>query len=263
MKLGALRFVLAFAVAPAAYGQQQNDSISSDRPGIADGSEVMDAGRVQLETGIQRDIYRAGDHPERKTFLPTLLRVGMAPKWEARFESDLNAWMRQPDPDGAARMQAYAPFSLGLKHRLLGDAGPAQPSVGAILRISPASGSDRLRTRRTTGDFRIAADWELRPRWWLNPNFGWAIDEDGEGRRFGAALGAMTLSYKPAAPVEFFIDTGIQRPETKGGGSAAIYDAGFTTLISRDLQIDVSVGRRGTGSTPPRSFTAAGASIRF
>ena len=39
-------------------------------------------------------------------------------------------------------------------------------------------------------------------------------------------------------------------------GSAAIYDAGFTTLISRDLQIDVSVGRRGTGSTPPRSFGA-------
>ena len=263
MKLHALRFVLAFAVAQAAYGQQESDYVSSDRPGIADGSEVVGAGRVQLETGLQRERYRAGDDPERKTFLPTLLRVGVAPRWEARFESDLSAWMRQPGPDGAGRIQAYAPFSLGLKHRFLGDAGPAQPSVGAILRISPASGSDTLRTRRTTGDLRIAADWEWRPRWWLNPNFGWAIDEDGEGRRFGAALAALTLSYKPAATLEFFIDTGMQRPEAKSAGSALIYDAGFATLLSRDVQVDVSVGRRGTGSTPPRSFLAAGASIRF
>lgn len=263
MKLDVLRFVLALTAASAAYGQKGGDYISPDRPGIADGSEVVGAGRVQLETGVQREIRGAGDDPERKTFLPTLLRIGMAEKWEARLESDLHAWMLHPGPDGAGRTQAHAPFSLGVKHRFLEGEGPARPSLGAILRISPPSGSNTLRTRHTTGDLRMAADWELTPRWSLNPNLGWAIDEDDEGRRFSAALAAVTLSYRPARTLELFIDTGMQRPEAKGAGSAVTYDTGFAYLISRDVQVDLSVGRRGTGSTPPRSFLAAGASIRF
>ena len=206
---------------------------------------------------------RTGDDPERKTFLPTLLRVGIGQKWEARIESDVYAWMRQTGPDGMERAQAYAPASLGFKHHFLDADGSARPSLGAIVRVFPPSGSNSLRARRTTADVRLAADWELSARWSFNPNVGWAVDEDDQGRRFSAALMAMTLSYRPVRALELFVDTGMRRPEAKGGRSAVIYDAGLAYRMSRNVQVDLSVGARGRGSSPPRNFVAAGVSLRF
>lgn len=259
MKLELLGFVLVVVAASAAYGQKKDDYINSDRPGIADSSEVVGARRFQIETGIAREKRRAGEDPERNVFVPTLLRLGINEQWEARFESDVYAWMRVP---GGARTAAYAPASLGLKYQFL-EADGALPSLGAIVRVSPPSGSNTLRTRHTTGDLRVAADWELSRQWSLNPNVGLGIDEDDQGQRLNTKLFAMTLAYKPVPTLELFVDMGAQRPEAKGSGSAVIYDAGFGYLASRDVQVDVSLGVRGTGSTAPRSFLAAGVSLRF
>lgn len=60
-----------------------------------------------------------------------------------------------------------------------------------------------------------------------------------------------------------FVDSGAQKPEAGGAGSAVVYDAGMAYLVSRDIQVDLSVGAHGTGSTPPRSFAATGLSIQF
>lgn len=242
-----------------AYGQKDDDYIKSDRPGIADGSEIVGPRRFQIETGLTREVRRAGENPERKGFLPTLLRLGINDQWEARFESDVYARMLEP---GGERTSAYAPASLGFKYHFMKSEG-ARPSLGAIVRIAPPSGSKTLQTRHTTGDVRLAADWELTRQWTLNPNIGLAIDEDDKGRRFSASLFAMTLAYKPEPPFEVFIDMGAQKPEAKGAGSAVMYDVGLAYVATRDLQLDVSLGARGTSSTPPRSFFAAGVSRRF
>lgn len=247
-----------WAIAMGAHGQN-SDYLSSDRPGIADSSEVLGPGRWQIEAGLAREARRSGEDPVRTAFLPTLLRRGLNEHWEVRLESDVRAWMR--DTDGA-RTQAYAPFSAGFKYRFMEAVGTG-PSLAAIARITPPSGSRGLRTRRTTADVRVAADWQLGEKWSLNPNIGGAIDEDDEGRRFSAALLAVTLAYKPVPTMELFVDTGAQKPEARGAGSAVVYDAGIAYLVSRDTQVDLSAGRRGTGSTPPRSFVAAGLSVRF
>lgn len=256
-----IMFVAAVFLAQClpAYAQQDDDSIKSDRPGFADGSEVVGAGRIQLETGLQRDARRAGDDPERKVFLPTLIRFGIGERMEGRLESDLYAWVRQPD---GQRSEAYAPFAIGFKYHLL-EAHGSRPSLGAIVRVSPPSGSNTLRTRHTTGDVRLAADWELSPQWSLNPNIGLAVDEDDQGERFGARLVAATLAYRPARRLELFADFAAQTPEAKGGRTAIVYDAGLAYLLGRNVQVDSSVGIRGAGATPPRSFVGAGVSVRF
>lgn len=247
-----------WAIAMGAYGQSNGD-LASDRPGIADGSDVVGAGRWQMETGLVRGARRSGESPRRTVFFPTLLRLGLNEHWEVRLDSNVHAWMR--DSDGA-RTQAYAPFSVGFKYRFMEAAGSV-PSLAAIARVTPPSGSNMLKTRRTTADLRVAADWQLSEQWSLNPNIGWAIDEDDDGRRYSATLFAVTLAYKPVPTLELFVDTGARKPEARGAGSAAVYDAGIAYLVSRDIQVDLSVGVRGTGSTPPRSFVATGVSLRF
>lgn len=255
-------FALALGVtlgAPGAHAQQADDAIQPDRPGFADSSEVVGPGRMQIETGLQREVSRAGDHPERKTFLPTLLRVGIGERLEGRLESDLHAWMREP---GGRSTGAYAPFSLGFKYRFL-EAEGARPSLGAIVRVFPPSGSKALRTRHATADMRLTADWDLSERWSLNPNLGLAVDEDDAGQRFSARSIAATLAYRPAPRLELFGDFAAQSPEQKGGRTGAVCDAGAAYRLSPNMQVDASVGRRCAGATAARGFLAAGLSVRF
>ena len=258
-RMNRLTLLLVLAVATPCYAQQGDEDIDSDRPGFADSSKVLARGRMQLEAGFQREKRRADEDPRRQTMLPTLVRIGVADRWEARIESELYAWMRHSD---GTRQEAWAPLALGFKHQFV-EAEAGRPSLGLIARLSPPSGSNRLRTRHTTGDVRLAADWELGSQWSVNPNIGFGWDEDDEGRRFSTRLVAMTLAYRPVQRLELFADFFVQDPEAHGARSGVIYDAGFTYLVSRNFQVDFSVGARGSGSELPRRFLAAGFSVRF
>src|SRR5947208_3017930 len=66
----------------------QCDLIDADRPGIADGSHVIGAGQIQLETAYQQERHVDGDVRSRLSFAPTLLRFGLASRVEARLESN-------------------------------------------------------------------------------------------------------------------------------------------------------------------------------
>ena len=252
---------VSVALLQAAFAE---DTINPDRPGIADGSNVVGAGRFQIEAGIQQEFRRNGTLKDRRVFLPTLLRLGIGEQWEARIESNVYTWQRETDSDaGVSKSQGYAPVSLGVKYHFLDGNGPAQPSLGAILRVFPASGSNSFRTRHTTGDFRLAADWDFAPDWSLNPNLGVAVYEDGRQQLFSAGLFAMTLTYSQSKALSFFVDTGVQSPEGENGKTAITYDAGVAYLISRDVQLDFSVGAGTAGVSTPRAFLSAGISMRF
>ncbi len=47
--------------------------INPDRPGIADGSNVIGVKRLQIETGLQEEFRRDGDSREHTIFIPTLI----------------------------------------------------------------------------------------------------------------------------------------------------------------------------------------------
>ena len=258
MAIGLLASTLALPVLA-----EEQDTINPDRPGIADGSNVVGAGRFQIEAGVQQEFRRTGVLKDRRVFVPTLLRLGISEQWEARIESNVYTWQRETDDTGVNKSQGYAPVSLGVKYHFLDGNGPAQPSLGAILRVFPESGSNSFRTRHTTGDFRLAADWDFAPDWSLNPNVGVAVYEDGQQRLFSAGLFAMTLTYSQSKALSFFVDTGVQSPEEKNGKTAITYDAGVAYLISRDVQLDFSVGAGTAGNTTPRAFLSAGISVRF
>lgn len=116
---------------------------------------------------------------------------------------------------------------------------------------------------RVTGDLRVAADWDLTPQWSLNPNVGVAVYEDGAARLYAAGLLAVTLNFNPSTTLNFFVDTGLQSPETKRGRTAAVVDFGMAYVIGANVQLDVSVGARVAGDTPPRQFLSVGISKRF
>lgn len=155
---------LAFAClgvsSATALADPAEDNINPDRPGIADGSTTVGRGHFQIETASQREFREGGD--DRTTFIPTLLRYGFADKWEVRVEGNTYTWEKRVDPaQGTTHSHGVALTSIGLKYNFVDAIGSKQPSVGAIVRVFPPSGSGDFRNMRTTGDFRLAADWSF------------------------------------------------------------------------------------------------------
>jgi hypothetical protein len=249
--------------APAA-ATTADDAINPDRPGIADGSNVVGPGRFQIEVGLQGEFRHPDATSERTLFIPTLLRLGLSKAWELRVETTgAYIWDRVSDPaTGVTRSEGSDPISLGVKYHFQDGAGPRQPSLGAILRVFAPSGSGPFKTSHTTADLRLAADWDIAPKWSLNPNVGVAVYE-AAGRTYEAGLFAATLNYNPSPILNLFVDTGVQGPETKNGGASVIFDAGVAYIIGHDIQLDASVGTGATGATPPHPFVSAGISKRF
>lgn len=238
--------------------------INPDRPGIADDSSVVGGGRLQVESGLQREWRRDGDERERLTYVPTLLRVGIDDHWEARIEGNAYGWQKQSDPvNGVTHSVGTMPVSLGVKYNVQESDDSGKPGYGAIVRVFPRSGSDTFGTHRATGDVRVVADFQLSDKWTLNPNIGVASNEDDDGNQYATALVAATLSYAASKQLNLFADTGMQSRELRHGGSQVIIDAGAAYLLSPDLQLDASVGRGVHGATPPRVFASAGVSVRF
>lgn len=252
------------APAPAAAEQVNDDYINPDRPGIADGSATVGRHRFQIETGVQIEFRRDGAEHDRTIFIPTLLRYGLADQWELRLEGNSYSWISQHDPTGeTTHASGLAPTSIGVKYNFVDASGAARPSVGAIVRLFPPSGSGDFRTRATTGDFRIAADWVLCDKWSLNPNLGIGIYEDGANRIYHTGLFAATLNFNPSKTVNLFVDTGIQSQEEKNGKTSIIVDAGSAYIIGHDVQLDFTIGTGAAGAMPPHPFVAAGFSKRF
>lgn len=249
-----------------ALAQQQTatepDLINADRPGIADGSSVVGPRTFQIETGIQAEYRREGDSREHTFFFPTLLRFGIDNHWEVRVEG--NTYTRVTEFQSTSttgQTSGFAPLSLGFKYHIYDN---DQLSLGTIVRVFPTWGSKDFRTQHTTGDVRLAADWNFAPKLKLslNPNLGVARYEDDQGRSFTAGLFAVTFNSNPTKKLNPFIDLGMQWPEVKNGQTSAILDGGLAYIIGRNLQVDAEVGTRVHGETGPQPFIGFGISWR-
>lgn len=257
---GGLLTILAALAGLATAAPVLADDINADRPGIADGSGVVGAGRLQVEAGLQREWRDDGDARKRLTYVPALLRIGIDDHWEARIEGNTFGWQNQSD---AARSTGAMPVSLGVKYHVTGNGESGAPGVAVIARVFPRSGSDTFGTHRATGDVRLVADVALTPDWSVTPNIGVARQEDDTGRQFNTALLAGTLSYAASKQLNVFVDTGVQSREERHGRKQVIIDTGVAYVLTPDVQLDATIGRGTHGATPPRVYASAGVSVRF
>ena len=260
---GAYTSPLAAQNAQAKDTSSDEDLINADRPGIADGSRTLEARQAQVEIGAQHERHVDADGRSRLFFVPTLLRYGITDRVEARVESNTLSHEHLTAGDGSSESATgAAPVLLGGKVLLHDSHGEHRRSLGAIVRVAPPSGSSEFRTSHTTGDVRLAGDWDFAPHLSLNPNVGAAHYEGQSGDAYDAALGALTLTYQPNDRALPFVDAGYQSRDDSGGTWSLVVDAGIAWIVGRDVQLDLSAGSGAHGSSPPKPFVAAGFSVR-
>lgn len=253
----------ACAFSPLA-ARAADEPIASDRPDFVESSDVVGAGRVQIETGFSSERQKADGTRSRLSLTPTLLRLGFNEVLEFRVETDGFARSRVDDAGGSQRERGFSDGALGLKWHLQdGDEAAGKPGMAVLVSVDVDSGSRAFRGQGLRPALRGVAEWELPHDFSIGVMPGIALDRNDEGKRFAYGLLAVTLGKQFAPAWSGFVElAGQQLASQKNGGSVVTFDTGVTWLVNDSLQVDLSVMRGLTTESPDFQW-GVGFSFRF
>lgn len=104
--------------------------INPDRPDLTTSAEVVPAGALQVETGLEYERARVGGGPtERQLSVQGVLRLGLTPALEVSLEGVPFVWLRSGEEDHGS-----GDYTLGLKYRFQ---APAPDASGPALAVKP------------------------------------------------------------------------------------------------------------------------------
>ena len=104
--------------------------INPDRPDLTSSAELVPAGSVQIETGIEYERARVGGGPtQQQLSTQAVLRAGLSSVLEVSLEGEPFVWQRA-DRDASGS----GDYTLGLKYRLH---TPPEAGGGPLLSVKP------------------------------------------------------------------------------------------------------------------------------
>ena len=260
-RLHAALLLLACSV-PCAHADD-NDVISADRPNVANSSQVVGGGRVQLEIGANWDRERNDNLYVRTLSTPALLRIGMGDTTELRIETDGRSIEHERDRATGARTTHadWSPASIGFKWHFADGEG-MYPALGLIGSVILPTGSGTLRTRGLLPQVALPAEWDLPDGWSLAVTSGAGTDVDDQGARYRYGILAASLGKKLTEQADGFFEVAApQIASAKHGGNQLQVDLGMSWRLNRDCQVDAMVVRGLNKNTPDLSL-AFGLSVR-
>lgn len=240
-----------------------DDAISPDRPNIANSSQVVGDGRVQVEIGVNRDRQHNDELRVRTLSTPALLRIGLGDTTELRVETDGRTVSHEVDRASGARTTSagWDATSIGFKWHVADGEG-VYPAIGLIGAVTLPTGSSGLRGRGLLPQLALPAEWELPEGWSLAVTPGVGKDLDDQGTRFSYGILAASLGKKLGERAQAFFEVAApQIASASHGGNRVQVDAGVSWLLNKDCQVDAMVVRGLNRNTPDLSL-AFGLSVR-
>lgn len=258
-----LAAVLALACAAQSAHAGDDDAINPDRPNVANSSQTVGRGRVQLEIGANWDRQRDDDLHARTLTTPTLLRIGLGESTELRIDTDGRSIEHDVDPASGmhSTTAGWADTSVGFKWHFADGEG-ARPSLGLIGEVALPTGSSALRGKGVRPQVELPAEWDLQHGWSLAVMPGLGSDSDDNGTRYGYGILAASLGKELTERAKGFVEVAApQIARASHGGNQTQVDAGVSWLVNKDCQLDAMVVHGLNRNTPDLSL-AFGVSIR-
>ncbi len=225
-------------------------TISTDRPDQTEASNLVPKKFLQVETGA---FFESLNDVEATTYNTTLLRYGLLDNLELRLGFD-NTEIKFNSNTIAS---GFSPLLLGVKIGVTEEKG-ALPEIAFIGHINmPFLASNDFETKSTGVDFRFSLSHTLSERSSLGYNLGMAWDGDITTANY---VYTIAYGYSISDKVGTYVELYGELPEDSSFDHK--WDAGFTYLISDNIQLDVSGG---TGITKDVQdlFLSAGISFRI
>jgi hypothetical protein len=256
---------VAMAVLPLKVtAKDAEDSIVTDRPDFVESSVTVGKGRFQVETSVAGEHNRDGPLHEDTLSTPTLLRLGVAPNWELRLETDAFTRVRTEDTSvpSSETVRGFADISVGTKWHAV-DPDGWKPSMAWLAHADLPTGSRDLRGHAVRPSLRASFEWELPADFSLGVMPGIVYDSRDDGHRFVAGLLGVTFGHSWTERLRSFVEVAArQLAAPDDGGNQVTYDFGFAYLITPRIQIDAAAFLGANHHTPDVAWTV-GLSMKF
>jgi len=232
------------APGPLGFGKQQMQTeLESDRPDFTEGSQPIEMGHLQLETGysFQKD-DQSDIETKTHTVAESLLRVGIMNELELRFSWDAYQKETEDSTRSKSTLEGSGDIALGFKGRLLQQSG-LQPDLSLILELGIPTGSAPDSSDKVVPTAKIIWAYELTDTLGVasNINFSTPYEDTNRFLETAASLSLAQALYKDiGAYVEYF---GFYANSAAPDQSGTNYlNGGFTWGATENLQFDISAG---------------------
>jgi hypothetical protein len=218
--------------------ETHDESLVTDRPDVAESSTTVGSMRVQIETGLA--VGQLEQASAKTLSTPTKVRIGLSESTELHLEGELFNFNRSST--GSDKIGVGNINIGGKAHFVEGDG--LIPSIGLLLSFTlplaaePAFGDDLFSAHPI-----FALDWDMPYGLSLGLNIGLFVPLDDFSKHPLSVDYALALGYSIDMVVEdlgvfaeCFGDTTLDE-----AASTLHFDAGFTYLLSAQMQIDVSL----------------------
>ncbi len=234
-----LLFALAATFSISAQETNTLGTLITDRPDQTESPNTVSKGYLQVETGAMYESFtEANLKNETYTYNTTLVRFGLLENLELRLgwdfvegKSKLNGNVLNNGTSG------FNPLLLGAKIGIAKEKG-CFPEIGFLGHLSlPFFAGNDYKTQTTGVDFRFAFSHTLSKTTNLSYNIGaaWEGGNPEASYVYTIAYG-FSITDKLGSYLEFYGDM----PENHSANH--FWDAGFTYLISDNVQLDTTVG---------------------
>jgi len=240
---------------------QAADPLATDRPDFVESSQTVGAGYWQIESSVAFDRDDESGIRGESWSTPTLLRVGIGDRWEARFETDGWIESRIREAGGRENSSGIADLAVGLKYAL-GDPQGAGPAQAWLLHFDLPSGDREFRGEGVRPSLRWVGEWALPNEWSMGVMPGLIREDNGEDTFVAGIFGAVVgKSWSPN--FRSFLELALpQIADSKYGGTEAYLDLGSAWLLSPDLQLDTAISLGLNERSVDRALTV-GLSVRW
>lgn len=226
---------------------QAQSTFAPDRPGLGDGTYVVQPRTSYLEAGAE---YYEGGAIDQFSFGQVLFRHGLARNVELRLS--FNSFVLETRPQDN-QTGAVDP-GLGLKFDLYSD--PESPlSLSGLASVSIPAGYSPFTNNRWEPSATFLADYQLSEYWSLNSNIGYSLDPGDEPDLFIITL-TPGFAIAQSSYGGYFGYAGF----LSAANSQHFIEGGITRLIAEDVQLDINAGIDANNGD---AFAGAGLAIRF
>lgn len=234
------------------------ETLITDRPDATESPTAVPKGFLQVETGASYETFEDnGFKNENYTYNTTLVRYGLLNNLELRLGWDFVEGKTKINGTALNDVTSgFSPLLLGFKTTISQENG-LMPEIGFLghLYLPFTAGSD-YKPETTGVDFRFSFAHSLSENSSLSYNLGaeWGDDSPEAAYVYTIAYGH-GITDKLGAYAELYGDF----PENSKANH--LWDAGFTYLLSNNVQLDATVG---TGITKGQDLLlSAGISFRL
>lgn len=233
-----IRLLLILNIPLFVFAQQEENSLGAlitDRPDATESPTTIPVGYIQVETGAFYESFEKNNiKNETFTFNTTLVRLGVLNNLELRLGWD---FVETKTNTTENILSGFNPLLLGAKISISEEKG-AFPEIGFLGHLYlPFTAATDYKPETTGVDFRFSFAHTLNENSSLSYNLGaqWGDDSSEAAYVYTLAYG-LGITEKIGVYAELYGDL----PENNKANH--LWDAGFTYLISDNVQLDATVG---------------------